>query len=480
MEAGSPVGIAIALLQGIVTVGGSRQVVAATANALFRVLRDDSRGPSDGLDEMSYDLAARLDAIKPVLLAQASGRSVPSCTKAFRNVAEHNFEVDFSLVDQQQAKSIQRSGRRRRGRNGQRGAVKAMASDTCVGSNHGMQGDWLRDHASTTSDNGSSASTKEPALPLPMVYDIGDRIADKAIQTEPEAANAAMPWGVSAQMAAQTDVSFPPCCFVAAGWQPVVGASMSKPVVCTTEVVPFVCKESQARHGLEAAGPFDGNHVPSVTRSMCSIKTSSNDALHLATEGPQLGAWFNEKWTEWRSTFQEWKQKQRDWKDLVRRTDHIDVDTRRHRRTEEYKLVPSSVKHVTGVVSGDAFFCEFAFEDWALLSVRYELFLLLCALGSDSSDPGPPNIPLEDLACCYNDHYQKQLEIHKYGFKEFSELAAIIPDTVVIKGGKVYLVPHLCASTELEHFIQLAAAHRRDRLRRVDAGDELALLKFVR
>ena len=49
---------------------------------------------------------------------------------------------------------------------------------------------------------------------------------------------------------------------------------------------------------------------------------------------------------------------------------------------------------------------------------------------------------------------------------------------VKIKGEQDFLEPQLSASTQFEHFVELAYARRRDRLRRVDTSDLSALLRF--
>jgi len=139
-----------------------------------------------------------------------------------------------------------------------------------------------------------------------------------------------------------------------------------------------------------------------------------------------------------------------------------------------------SVDDVADVGSGEPIFSKFSFEDWALLSIRYELHLLIFAFRKDLDDPDRPTFPQSHLAFYYNKYFKKQLAISNYGFEQFSELAEIIKDTVEIKGERESLEPQLGESTELGHFVKLTEDHRRDRIRRVDAGDESALLKFVR
>ena len=87
-------------------------------------------------------------------------------------------------------------------------------------------------------------------------------------------------------------------------------------------------------------------------------------------------------------------------------------------------------------------------------------------------------LPLDQLAYYHNKCMEKQFEIAHYGFSSFSELAEIIKDVVVITGEADCLVPQLNDSTPFEHFLKSTDDHRRDRIRRVDAGDGSAFLRF--
>ena len=183
--------------------------------------------------------------------------------------------------------------------------------------------------------------------------------------------------------------------------------------------------------------------------------TISESTLHLL----QPGAWFNDKWTEWKSTLHEWKGRQREWK--KQRTELC--------ATKKATLDVFAVDDVAGVGSGEPLFSNFAFEDWVLLSIRVELHLLMF---------DQPTLPQCHLPFVYNKLFNKKLKLINYGFAEFSNLAAIIGDTVVFKGEKESLEPQLGKNIVLSHFVRLTEHHRRVRWRRIDAGDESALLHF--
>ena len=109
---------------------------------------------------------------------------------------------------------------------------------------------------------------------------------------------------------------------------------------------------------------------------------------------------------------------------------------------------------------------------------RFELFLMVHFWGSGFGDHSPPHMHLDDIPKSYAEYFRKKLAIHKYGFRACSQLALIISDTVEIKDDYVYLMPQLDASTDIGHFVRLSESLWRNRLRRIKAGDESAVLHF--
>lgn len=170
---------------------------------------------------------------------------------------------------------------------------------------------------------------------------------------------------------------------------------------------------------------------------------------------------FVEVWAEWQTNLQAWKQAQQDW---------IASCRNKHKPTIKAEVLNvSSVAEVTDVGSGEPLFSKFYFEGLALLSIRFDLHLLMLTC---------PTLPQSHLVSYYYHYLQKHFTISSYGFQEFSELAGILNDTVRVKGEQDFLEPQLSAGTQFEHFVELTEAHRRDRLRRVNTGDLAALLKF--
>ena len=132
--------MATALLSGVVRAGGSRQVVAATAVALWRACRADADGaPVEKKKEIDAEVEARVQRIRPVLRtkveAAVQGKQpyVAGGTKTQRNVAEHAM---FGEGAEALPKTEQEAKRRQRGRR-----KKAAKEDTTAHSElEGMAG----------------------------------------------------------------------------------------------------------------------------------------------------------------------------------------------------------------------------------------------------------------------------------------------------------------------------------------------------
>ncbi|CAE7497007.1 unnamed protein product [Symbiodinium natans] len=137
------------------------------------------------------------------------------------------------------------------------------------------------------------------------------------------------------------------------------------------------------------------------------------------------------------------------------------------------------IEDVTDIGTGEPLFFSFGFEDWALLSLRFELHLLAHAFLHDCGDPERSGIYPDHLLFYYNRYYKKGLNPKNYGVEGIEDLVALVRDSIVICRPKVI---ESMLSPELEDndiFIKLTEEARRERLRRLDAGDESARLKFA-
>merc|ERR1740121_2684086 len=138
-----------------------------------------------------------------------------------------------------------------------------------------------------------------------------------------------------------------------------------------------------------------------------------------------------------------------------------------------------SVDNVSDIGNGEPLFSNFAFEDWALMSLRFEFYLLVKSFKHDVNDDERPGMLETHFPFYYNKYYKKQVNMRGFGATTVSELASLVKDVVTIdKRGIV--VSELAADKEIgvDTFVKLTEESRRERQRRIDAGDETAKLKL--
>jgi len=135
------------------------------------------------------------------------------------------------------------------------------------------------------------------------------------------------------------------------------------------------------------------------------------------------------------------------------------------------------IESILDVGNGEPLFANFASEDWALLSLRFELHLLVHAFKRDCGDAERAGMHPDHLSFYYNRYYKKGLNPKNYGVENIEELTNIIRDTVIIV--RKVISSHLTDDLETnEIFVKLTEESRRDRQRRLDAGDTSAQLRF--
>mmetsp|Transcript_45932 Transcript_45932/g.116793 ORF Transcript_45932/g.116793 Transcript_45932/m.116793 type:complete len:927 (+) Transcript_45932:75-2855(+) len=143
------------------------------------------------------------------------------------------------------------------------------------------------------------------------------------------------------------------------------------------------------------------------------------------------------------------------------------------------KLDVFGVEDVLDVGGGEPLFSTFGFEDWTMMSLRFELHLLAHAFKRDVKDPDRIGIHVEHLAFYYNKYFKKHLNHKLFGLESIEEMLQLVKETVYItKKSKVLesLLPDDMENFSI--FVMLTEEARRERNRRVDMGDESAKLKF--
>eukprot|EP00913_Durusdinium_trenchii_P012069 g11337.t1 len=115
-----------------------------------------------------------------------------------------------------------------------------------------------------------------------------------------------------------------------------------------------------------------------------------------------------------------------------------------------------AVEDICNTAAGEPLFAKFTFEDWALLSLRLELHLLVHSFRRDANDPERIGIHESHLPFYYNKYYKKTFNVKHYG--------AVLSEDV----------------ENFDIFVKLTEAARRDRMQKLENGDESARLRFAR
>lgn len=143
------------------------------------------------------------------------------------------------------------------------------------------------------------------------------------------------------------------------------------------------------------------------------------------------------------------------------------------------KLDVFSVEDILDVGGGEPLFSTFGFEDWTMMSLRYEIHLLAHSFMRDVKDPDRIGIHLDHLTFYYSKYFKKALNVKYFGVETMHDLIDLIRDTAVVSRKVKVVETQLPDDLEsLGIFVMLTEEARRDRLRRVDLGDESAKLKL--
>jgi len=192
--------------------------------------------------------------------------------------------------------------------------------------------------------------------------------------------------------------------------------------------------------------------------------------------------WFQGKFKEWQTKYGEWQAKQESWKKSPEKKAK-DEAAKKAKESEEAEEVKEegdlfSIENISDIGDGEPVFKDFAFEDWALLQLRYELFLLQKAFTHDVNDEDRLGIHEPHLQFYYHKYFKKQINYKAFGVENAQELVKLIKDSVAWESEILSTPLKLDADEDASHFVKLAEESRRERQRRIDAGDETARLKI--
>lgn len=200
--------------------------------------------------------------------------------------------------------------------------------------------------------------------------------------------------------------------------------------------------------------------------------------------------WFTRRLQEWRSTLTEWRKKQSEWKEAEKKRLAQQKKDKMKKGTEDDTEEPPSgvgfddldvfsVEDVLDVGGGEPLFGRFTYEDWTLLAARVELLLLTHGFRKAVDDPERPNFPEGHFNFYYGKHFKKQFSLKIFGVENLAGVIDLINDTITIsEDGR--LNPEKPEDITWGDLLKLTEESRRERERRVDAGDETARLRFTR
>merc|ERR1719506_181605 len=196
--------------------------------------------------------------------------------------------------------------------------------------------------------------------------------------------------------------------------------------------------------------------------------------------------WFQTKWAAWQKAYKEWEKKQAEWKSIIevlgqwKKDGGDEARDGKHTDTDPYELDVFAVKDINDIGEGEPIFANFEYEDWCLLSLRYEAHLLPHAFRHDVSttDPDRQGFLEKNFGHYYELYYKKAFHLEVFNRSSLQEVLEFVSDSARVNTETSFVESVLDADKLPEHFMRITEDHRRDRLRRTDAGDETAILKF--
>lgn len=187
-----------------------------------------------------------------------------------------------------------------------------------------------------------------------------------------------------------------------------------------------------------------------------------------------------------------WRGKQNEWKDPVKRAkaqaaakaakEGDAKEGEKEKADEKMDLEDLDIFGIEDVLNtgnGEPLMSKFEYEDWTLMSLRFELHLLLHAFRRDVDDADRKGVPQDHLAFYYNLYYRKMFSQKSFGVEKVAEVVEFVKDTVSLNDKTGIMTTQLSDDIEnFDIFVKLTEENRRERERRIDAGDETAQLKF--
>jgi len=258
----------------------------------------------------------------------------------------------------------------------------------------------------------------------------------------------------------------------------------------TTDLTPSVLSQSFASFSLpEASEGFDDvsyEWQDAESSGAYLRKWVLDRKLTSRIEDLEPGRWFQDKVEAWIKTHKEWQAKQKEYQSSAAKKAKEEEKKKRQEGDDEGAAEMEgddidifSVEDVCNVGDGEPLFSNFSSEDWALLQLRFDLYFLQLAFKKDVDDPERIGIHETHLNFYYNKYCRKQLNPKHFGVATNTDVCKLIKDTVAISEDTQVLTSPLQEDMEsVDMLLKLTEESRRERQRRIDAGDETAKLKF--
>lgn len=221
--------------------------------------------------------------------------------------------------------------------------------------------------------------------------------------------------------------------------------------------------------------------------------------------------WFKKQTELWQQAMMRWKRKFEDWQDPLKRR-RLEDDARRRRDEQpqekekplpvgrlDEKVVdldedeppkpqkppdscddvdPWKLEDLLDIGTGEPLFSKFTWEDWMMLELRFQLHVLVHGYKHCMNDPGRVSFHESHTQFYFETFWGKELSLRSYGVESIAELLRMVRDTIEVLPNNSVLDPQLSDDTPLENFVRLTEDYRRDRLRKLDAGDQTAALRL--
>ncbi|CAE6920097.1 Hnrnpu [Symbiodinium sp. CCMP2592] len=221
--------------------------------------------------------------------------------------------------------------------------------------------------------------------------------------------------------------------------------------------------------------------------------------------------WFKKQAELWQQSMMKWKRKFEDWQDPLKRR-RLEDDARRRREEQpqekekplpvgrlDEKVVdldedeppkpqkppdscddvdPWTLEDLLDIGTGEPLFSKFTWEDWMMLELRFQLHVLVHGYKHCMNDPGRVSFHESHTQFYFETFWGRELSLRNYGVESIAELLRMVRDTIEVLPNNSVLDPQLSDDTPLENFVRLTEDYRRDRLRKLDAGDQTAALRL--